>query len=586
MDRTIYYTQEQLRSFDLLWSLRDVMTGVAFGDQDILGQAGMVGGLAATPTSPASLQINLAAGRIYQNAVIDGTTYGSLAADTNLIMQQGFAAAQPITLSTSALSSGQSQWVLIEASFQQVDAIRSGDPTSGVLYYYNSANPSQPFQGPGGNGTANSTVRTGVMSITPVYGSPAATGTEAPPSPTAGALPLYLIDLTFGQTTITSGQILVAAPSVGVNVPSNYPHAPFIAGLLNSHHGGFSGQAPKIQLGSAQEVQGVLPLANMPASSSTGGIGVQKQYAGNPNGFVAGNANVNGASDMVWDTVNLVLWICTVTGPASTAVWAQVGGSPDIGVVKQYAGLFLPASHLWANGSAVSRTVYANLFSVISAGATATLANGSAILSNVSVDFTTLGVTGAHIEGAGIPAGTTILSGTTNTLTLSQNATVSNSGVAIRVFPYGNGDGATTFNVPDYQERIAAGRGGMGGASDPGRLTTATMSLGGTTLNSSGGGETHVLTVAELAAHNHTDLGHTHGVADPTHSHGYNTFVAGTAGQSVGTNGAGSPSPATTTASSTGITINTGNANIQNNGSNAAHNNVQPTLICNFIIRY
>ena len=586
MDRTIYYTQEQLRSFDLLWSLRDVMTGVAFGDQDILGQVGMVAGLAATPTSPASLQVNLAAGRIYQSGVIDATTYGSLSADTNLIMQQGFAAAQTETLSTSALSSGQSQWALIQASFSQVDAIRSGDPTSGVLYYYNSANPSQPFQGPGGSGASNPTVRTGVMSITTIYGAPASSGTEVPPNPTAGALPLYLIDLTYGQTTITSGQILVAGPSVGPNVPSNYQHAPFIAGLLNAHHGGFAGQAPKIQLGSGAEVQGVLPLANLPASNSTGGLGVQKQYAGDPNGFVAGNANVNGASDMVWDTVNLILWICTTTGTASTAVWAEVGGSPDIGVMKEYAGLLLPANHLWANGSAVSRTVYANLMSVISAGATAHLSNGSAILANVSVDFTTLGVTHAAIEGPGIPSGTYILSGTSNSLTLSQAVTISATGSAIRVFPWGNGDGSTTFNVPDAQERVTAGRGGMGGAADPGRLTTATIPLGGSTINASGGAETHILIVAELAAHNHTDLGHTHGTTDPTHAHGYNTFVAGTAGQSVGTNGAGSPSTAITTAAATGITINTGAANIQNNGSSSPHNNVQPTLICNKIIRY
>jgi len=40
--------------------------------------------------------------------------------------------------------------------------------------------------------------------------------------------------------------------------------------------------------------------------------------AGNPNGLVAGTAYT-----LLWDTVNNVLWICTTSGTASTAVWQQ-----------------------------------------------------------------------------------------------------------------------------------------------------------------------------------------------------------------------------------------------------------------------
>jgi hypothetical protein len=92
------------------------------------------------------------------------------------------------------------------------------------------------------------------------YGNVATSGSEAPPNPTAGWVPLYLIDLAFGQMQVTANEILTAGPSVGANVPSNYPQAPFLAGLLNSHHGGITGQAPKIKL--ASEVQGILPPAN------------------------------------------------------------------------------------------------------------------------------------------------------------------------------------------------------------------------------------------------------------------------------------------------------------------------------------
>lgn len=40
--------------------------------------------------------------------------------------------------------------------------------------------------------------------------------------------------------------------------------------------------------------------------------------AGNPNGVVAGTT-----FQLLWDTVDLVLWVCTTTGTATTAVWTE-----------------------------------------------------------------------------------------------------------------------------------------------------------------------------------------------------------------------------------------------------------------------
>lgn len=59
-------------------------------------------------------------------------------------------------------------------------------------------------------------------------------------------------------------------------------------------------------------------------------------YAGNPNGFVAGNAGVAGGTqgdvpDVLWDSTNSTFWVCTTTGTPTTAVWTVVasggGGS-------------------------------------------------------------------------------------------------------------------------------------------------------------------------------------------------------------------------------------------------------------------
>jgi hypothetical protein len=333
-NRVIYYSQEQVRSFDQLWAVKDALFAAAFLQQDLAGgTTSVVSGLAATPTSPATLSINLTTGRIYQQSALDATAWGALASDSTLVMQQGFAAAQAVALTTAALSAGQSQWALIQAAFSQSDIIRPGDPTNGVLYYWNSANPTQPFQGPGNTGSANNTERAAICTISVVYGSPATTGSEVPPTPAAGQVPLYLVDLTFGQTQITSGNIKVAGPSVGTGVPSNYPAAPFLAGLLFQHHKGTAGQAPQIDL--TAEVKNTLPLTNLPGSDTAGGIPIMKLNAGNPNGSVAGNASVNGASDFAFDTTNKILYICTVTGTTSTAVWTAVVGSTS----SQFAGV-------------------------------------------------------------------------------------------------------------------------------------------------------------------------------------------------------------------------------------------------------
>ncbi len=243
---------------------KDTLKALAQMMGDVLGKTStVVSGFAATASSPASLSIQLGAGSLYQLAAIDATANGAIAQDTTQVLQQGIIGAQTITLSTAGIASGQSQWQLIEAQFSQSDVIRTGDPNGGLLFFYNSANVSQPFQGPGGAGTTTPTVRQGLVTVQVISGAAAATGSEVPPTPTPGWTPLYLVDLSFGQTQITQAEIHAAAPSVGTGVPSNYSYAPFLTGLTNSHHGGVPGQAPKINL--ATETTGTLPIGNLPA---------------------------------------------------------------------------------------------------------------------------------------------------------------------------------------------------------------------------------------------------------------------------------------------------------------------------------
>lgn len=81
---------------------------------------------------------------------------------------------------------------------------------------------------------------------------------------------------------------------------------------------------------------------------------------------------------------------------------------------------------------------------------------------------------------------------------------------------YGDGDGSTTFNLPDLRGRSVFGKDDMNGTTAAGRLTAAGSGVDGTTLGAAGGTEKHTLTAAELPSHAHpvTDGGHNHPFAD------------------------------------------------------------------------
>ena len=119
---------------------------------------------------------------------------------------------------------------------------------------------------------------------------------------------------------------------------------------------------------------------------------------------------------------------------------------------------------------------------------------------------------------------------------------------------YGVGDGSSTFNIPDLRGRAVAGQDDMGGSS-ANRLTDQSGGVNGDVLGDTGGTETHTLTVAQLAAH-------THGTYALWPQHAGNPL---------------SEPPYEVQNNSTG---NTGSA-----GGDSAHNNVQPTIILNYIIK-
>lgn len=189
--------------------------------------------------------------------------------------------------------------------------------------------------------------------------------------------------------------------------------------------------------------------------------------------------------------------------------------TPEVptGVLYPYAGSSAPSGYVLCDGSAISRTTYAELFAVL----------GTA---------------------------------------------------------YGSGDGSTTFNVPDLRGRVPAGADNMGGSAAS-RLTSGGSGVDGATLGATGGAETHTMTTTEMPSHTHTQNSHNHSQNPHTHY-----IFSGPAGgvhptiQQNGNNGALYGPVQTVTA-----TNNPATATNQNTGGGAAHNNVQPVVVTNYIIK-
>lgn len=144
---------------------------------------------------------------------------------------------------------------------------------------------------------------------------------------------------------------------------------------------------------------------------------------------------------------------------------------------------------------------------------------------------------------------------------------------------YGAGDGSTTFVLPDYRGRVPVGMDNMGGVA-ANRMTTAGSGVDGTVLGAAGGAQTHTLSEAQLASHGHTQPAHNHasgyGLGDNAPYARYGSVETG-AGASVYGGAGGSPTNAALSSSSA--------PNTNTQGGSQPHQNTQPSIICNYIIK-
>jgi hypothetical protein len=215
MDRRIVYPGSIPQDTDILTPQQDAMIALGWVIQAVMGTATGVVGLACTPSTPASMTVNVGEGAIWMPSTIEATSFGSLGADASPLMKMGInkeAAGTNFTL-TAPGGAGTSINYLIEGTLLEQDT------SAVVLPYVNAANPAQPYSGPNNTGVAQNTTRAQTVELQLKAGAAATTGTQTTPATDTGYVPLYVITVNYGQSQIVAGNISIA------------PSAPFIGGV-------------------------------------------------------------------------------------------------------------------------------------------------------------------------------------------------------------------------------------------------------------------------------------------------------------------------------------------------------------------
>jgi hypothetical protein len=219
MDRVIVYPGSIPLDTDMLSSNRNTMIAIGYLAQAILGTDPVVEGLACIPTSPPSLTVAIGPGCITQLSVVDALAYGSLPSGTADLVKMGINLSPVQFTMTAPTTSGQAVNYLIQAALQESDT----NPV--ILPFYNAANPSQPFAGPGNSGASQPTRRSQRVQLQFKAGAPALAGAQSTPPVDTGWVGLYVVTVAYGQSAIASNQIvrLPGAPFAIPKLPSLKP---------------------------------------------------------------------------------------------------------------------------------------------------------------------------------------------------------------------------------------------------------------------------------------------------------------------------------------------------------------------------
>ena len=355
MDRNIVYPGSIPLDTDLLAINRNAMIGLGFLAQAALGTGIVVDGLACTPTTPASLTVNISPGSIAQLSVVDSSAFGSLSADsTDPLVKMGINL-QPTSFTLVAPTTpGQSTNYLIEASFIE------SDTSPVVLPYYNAANPAQPFSGPNNAGTAQNTQRIQRVQLQLKAGTPANTNSQTTPPTDSGWVGLYVITVNFGQTAITAANIVTVptAPFLNWKLPSlspgfgagvqtfttsgNFVVPSGVARVEVELWGGGSGSYASTSSAASgggsgggyarKRISGLTPGQVIPVTVGTGGAAGTASTAPGPGGTSSFGSFVSATGGVLNGSASL-------TNPQNGAIPGGVGVGGDVNLMGSSGGI-------------------------------------------------------------------------------------------------------------------------------------------------------------------------------------------------------------------------------------------------------
>lgn len=275
------------------------------------------------------------------------------------------------------------------------------------------------------------------------------------------------------------------------------------------------------------------------------------------------------------------------------STWQPITAGFDtspVGIISPYGGIVPPNGWLSCNGGTVSRTTYPDLFNTLNPeiGEATIAISATALVTSIAHGMVTGDVFYFTTTGA-LPTGLTantryaaiyvsadtfrVATSVTNALlnsSITTSGTQSGTHTVVRS-PYGNGDLSTTFTLPDLRGRVPAGI-----ETTPSRVTYAEVGYVAA-QGIAGGAQAVALAVTEIPAHYHqTDFIRRTSTADV---HDHEAWASG--------DFAAPPDNRTSeTETDAALSKNTDTSINGSTAGAATHNNMQPTIFVNYIIKY
>jgi len=201
---------------------------------------------------------------------------------------------------------------------------------------------------------------------------------------------------------------------------------------------------------------------------------------------------------VVKDRLGNTIWdqVTSSTGSGGGGGTIATGDGDLVGTIKPWAGMTAPNQYVFTYGQEVSRTTFSALFTAITSTQSVFCNSGSPILNGLS-DTTNFWI-GMSVELSCVAPGfTTVISKTATTVTLAINSNVTTNTNAV-FFPWGRGNGSTTFNIPDFRGFAIAGNNNMGGTPSANLTTTFFGATGPDSSGAAGGNQSKTLLLSNL----------------------------------------------------------------------------------------